>query len=592
MTFSIHKLGLLSLATLIALAPALFGDFSITLMNYIGVYTIIALGLVLLTGSGGLTSFGQAAFVGLGAYSTAWLSTSWGLSPWIGLVAALAITAGAALLIGYATLHLGGHYLPITTIAWGIAIYLLFGNSDSLGRWGGISNIPPVSLLGIDLKSPGQAFYLIWGSVALVMICATNLLASREGRAIRGLRGGSILVESLGVNSFRLKLALFVISALLAAYGGWLFAHLQKFVSPSTFDLRMGIEFLLMAVLGGAGYVAGALVGAFVVTFGKNALQDILPYFTKDSANLEIIVFGAIFVLLLHFAPRGLTPYFVRYIPKAPASPKGEAPVSTIMFTKSQKPALGRIILSVRNLTKRFGGLVAVNDVSFDVAAGQIQALIGPNGAGKSTTFNLITGVLTPSSGEVRLLDENITGARARHLAERGVARTFQHVKLRPNMSLIENVMMGAYLLTDNGFLSGALKLDGDKERALRSHALKQLVKVGLSEKAEQHAGSLALGQQRLLEIARALASGPKLLMLDEPAAGLRAFEKEELATLLRDLRASGMTIILVEHDMDFLMGLADNIVVLNFGQKLAEGRPNEIQRDPRVQEAYLGSEI
>ncbi len=581
--------GLLALA--LGVAPLLLGDFSITLMNYIGVYTLIALGLVLLTGSGGLTSFGQAAFVGIGAYTTAWLTTAMGWSPWLGLVAALALTGFAAFIIGYATLHLGGHYLPITTIAWGVAIYLLFGSSDMLGRWGGIGNIPSLTFFGAELKRPSEIYYLVWLSVGLAMLGMTNLLSSREGRAIRSLRGGAILVESLGVNSFRIKLALFVLSAFLAAYAGWLFAHMQHFISPSTFDLRTGIEYLLMAVLGGSGHVAGALVGTLGVTLGKNWLQDLLPHVVADSGNLEIIVFGALFVLLLHFAPRGLAPYFARFVP-APAPPyiaTGAKPAGD--FTQRPQPLPGESVLSVRNATKRFGGLIAVDNVSFDVAAGTICALIGPNGAGKSTTFNLVTGVLAPSGGQVHLLGRDVTGMRSRDLAALGVARTFQHVKLRPAMTLLENVMMGAYGRTSNGFLSATLKLDRATEAALRALAMDKLEAVGLAAKAHDHAGNLPLGQQRILEIARALASDPLLLMLDEPAAGLRAFEKEALAALLGQLRARGMTIILVEHDMDFVMGLVDSIVVLNFGAKLSEGTPEQVRADPRVQEAYLGSE-
>ena len=571
-------------------APLVLGEFMITLMNYAGVSAIAALGLVLLTGSGGMTSFGQAAFVGIGAYATGYISTAWGLSPWLGLVVALALTGVIALAIGAATLHLGGHYLPITTIAWGVAIYLLFGNSTALGQFGGLSHIPSLSILGHELARPAQIFYPIWITLGLCLLCASFMLGSRQGRAIRALRGGGVLVESLGIDSFRIKLCLFCISGLLAAVAGWLFAHMQHFISPSTFDLKNGIELLLMAILGGSGYVYGALLGSFGVILLKNGLQDLLPLATSQSGNLEIIVFGALFIGLLQYSPRGLAPLLTGLWPSGADDGlvKTGGPAPTPLPTRAL-PTAGEELMRVEGVTKRFGGLVAVDDVSFRVQAGQICALIGPNGAGKSTTFNLITGVLPTSSGRIFYRGRDVTGLRQRDLLELGVARTFQHVKLRPTMSCLENVMLGAYRRTATGFAAGALRLDRAPEAAVASLAADLIRDVGLGDSLHAPAGTLPLGKQRILEIARALASDPALLMLDEPAAGLRAMEKGALADLLGRLRAKGVTILLVEHDMEFLMGLADWIVVLNFGRKLAEGRPDEIRANREVQEAYLG---
>jgi len=578
---------LVALCLVVVALPAFLGDFSVTLLNYIGINTLVALGLILLTGSGGLTSFGQAAFVGIGAYATAYMSTALGLSPWWGLLAAIVLTSLVALLVGAATLHLGGHYLPVSTIAWGLAIYLLFGNFESLGRYGGLRNIPPVELFSFSFAAMPQLYYLIWAFVGVAFLMATSLLDSRQGRAIRALRGGSALSESLGINVFVVRLAIFVIAAALAGIAGWLYAHMQRFVSPAPFDLRSGIEYLLMAVLGGAGYVSGALIGAAVVALSKNWLQDLLPHLTSNSGNLEIVVFGCLFILLLQFSRGGIAPLLVSRLPKTESQSSVKLDASELPVRR--QPLKGEPLLELRGVSKSFGGLKAVSEVSFHVHAGELVALIGPNGAGKSTTFNLITGVLRLSSGSVWFAGHNLGDVSARRVIDVGIARTFQHVKLRPKMSVLENVMLGAYSRTKAGFFSGALRLDRSEETSVIALARRQIDRVGLAGLAVTEAGNLALGQQRLAEIARALAADPMLLLLDEPAAGLRALEKQSLAALLKDLRNAGTTVLLVEHDMEFVMSLADRIVVLDFGRKLAEGTPDAVRNNPAVQEAYLG---
>jgi len=337
--------------------------------------------------------------------------------------------------------------------------------------------------------------------------------------------------------------------------------------------------------LGGAGHVAGAVVGAAAVTLLKNVVQDILPLVTRDSGQLEIVVFGSLFILMLQNARAGIVPFVARHLPRTIPPPA----VAAVPLPRRSPLASGTPLLRVEGAAKRFGGLVAVNAINFELEVGEILGLIGPNGAGKSTMFNLITGVLRPDAGRIEFLGENIAGMRAQRIAARGIARTFQHVKLRPSMTLLENTMLGAYVRTHSGLLAGALRLDRAEERSAHEDALRQLHRVGLADRAYDLAGNLPLGQQRVLEVARALAAAPILVILDEPAAGLRHREKTALADLLRALRSEGLTILLVEHDMDFVMGLVDRIVVMDFGTKLAEGRPAEIRAHPRVQEAYLG---
>ncbi len=570
----------------IAAAPMLFGTFTITLMNYIGIYAFAALGLVLLTGVGGLTSFGQAAFVGIGAYATAWYTAVQGGSPWIGLLLALVLTGLAATILGAATLRLSGHFLPLSTIAWGIAIYYVFGNLDALNRYSGLSGIPALSIGPFSLADTTAIYFFIWTLLGATMLLCHNLLDSRQGRAIRSLRGGVALVESLAIDSFRMRLAVFVLAGLLAGISGWLYAHVQRYVNPTPFDIRPGIELLFMALVGGAGQIAGAVVGAAIVVFLKNVLQDVLPAITRYSAQLEVVFFGVLFILLLQKARGGIVPMIRRYLPQ----PALGVPVEAVPLpARARAETTDKPVLRIENATKLFGALAAVNEVSFEVRAGEVLGLIGPNGAGKTTLLNLITGTAKPNSGKVVFLGDEVTAMPARQIAARGMARTFQHVKLRPNMTLIDNVVLGTYPRTHSGFLAGALRLDRAEERSARFEALHQLQRVGLGEKFGELAGNLPLGQQRLLEVARALAANPVVVILDEPAAGLRALEKKTLAELLRALRRDGMTIVLVEHDMDFVMNLVDRIVVMDFGAKLTEGLPADIRADARVQEAYLG---
>ncbi|HWZ38931.1 MAG TPA: branched-chain amino acid ABC transporter ATP-binding protein/permease [Bradyrhizobium sp.] len=562
--------------------------FWIVLLDNIGLSALVAMGLVLLTGVGGLTSFGQAAFCGFGAYTTAVLTTAYGVSPWLALPASLIVSGVAAVLLGLVTVRLSGHYLPLGTIAWGLGLFYLFSKLEFLGRNDGISGIPPLSIGALKMIDPGTIYFAIWIAVLISALLTMNLLDSRTGRAIRALRRGHIAAEAFGVHTPRTKLLVFIYAAVLAGLSGWLYAHFQRATNPTPFGAQAGIEYLFIAVVGGAGYVWGGVLGAAIVVILKEVLQSYLPMLLHGEGQLETIVFGILLVILLQLAPSGVWPLLMSWWPFKQACKRPD--ISIALPPRPRAAGAPSALLEIDRARKQFGGVIAVNDVSFDVQAREIVALIGPNGAGKSTTFNLITGVLRASGGTLSVLGRNIHNAPPQEIVGLGVSRTFQHVKLVPDMTVLENVAIGAHQRGHAGPLASMFRFDRADEASLLAEAARQIERVGLADQIDQPAGSLSLGQQRIVEIARALCADPMLLLLDEPAAGLRHLEKQRLAALLRQLRDGGMSVLLVEHDMGFVMDLADRVVVLDFGTKIAEGTPAAIKSNPEVIKAYLGA--
>ncbi|MBN9003519.1 MAG: ATP-binding cassette domain-containing protein, partial [Rhizobiales bacterium] len=408
--------------------------FWIVLLNNIGLAALVAMGLVLLTGVGGLTSFGQAAFCGFGAYTTAVLSTAYGVSPWLTLPLALIVSGCAAVVLGLITVRLSGHYLPLGTLAWSLGLYYLFGKLEFVGRNDGISAIPPLEIGSWRMLDAGSIYYVIWIAVILSAVLTTNLLDSRTGRGIRALRRGHIAAEAFGVNTARAKL--------LGA------------VTPTPFGVHASIEYLFIAVVGGAGYIWGGVLGAVIVIVLKEILQSYLPLIFGGQGQLELIVFGLVLVALVHLAPGGVWPWLAGLLPFKRRPPRID---SSLPLAARPATELPPVLLQLEGARKQFGGVLAVNDVSFSVKPKEIVALIGPNGAGKSTTFNLITRVLDSSAGRITVCGTDVAGTTPQQIARLGVARTFQHVKLIPDMTVLENVALGAHLreIGREAFLAG-----------------------------------------------------------------------------------------------------------------------------------------
>ncbi|MFP3550785.1 branched-chain amino acid ABC transporter ATP-binding protein/permease [Paraburkholderia sp. SIMBA_049] len=577
-----HALALLIFAA-VSLSLMFSPTYYVGLVAVAGVNSIVVLGLAFLLATGQL-SLGHAAFLGLGAYTASLLTLKAGIPPLLAIPLSTALCAGIGWFLGKLTLGMKGHYLPLATLAYGMAISTLFvAQIDLTGGASGLTGIPALRMFSVSLEARGMAT-LIWVLVLLVFLAYRRIYRSRVGRIARALRSNSTMASAFGADVAQVKTQVFVLSASVGGLAGSLYAYYMQFLSPSSFSLGASINLLIMTVLGGVAHPLGALLGVVFFNFLELGGQHVIANVLNLPGQVESMLLGAVLIIALLRWPNGLLTW-------ASVSSSYDAAQDDLPASGKRDHERAKSTLTAKGVTKRFGGLTALSEVDVSVPVGTITGLIGPNGAGKSTLFNVMTGVFPATSGAVTISGQPLPD-KLRKVVSCGISRTFQHVQLVQELDVLQNVLIGGYVRGNSGLLSAAIGTDRHEEREMVVEALAALRRVGLREIANTRVSELPLGSQRLVEIARALMTCPSILLLDEPAAGLRAPEKQRLSKLLQSLRDDdGMTVLIVEHDMELVMGCADYLFVLNYGSLLAQGAPEEVQRNPEVIRAYLGAE-
>ncbi|MGA4992277.1 ABC transporter permease subunit [Nonomuraea bangladeshensis] len=580
-------MGLVPLIAAAWLLPYALGGYAIHVADVAIIFAVLAVGLGLTMGVAGQINLAQVAFFGVGAYAVAILTTEAGLGFWTAAVLAVLIAVVFGVLTGIPALRMQSHYLGIVTLGLALAFTNWVTNSTIAGRAEGISDIPVPPMFGIDLSSGYLFYYVELVVFAVALAFALFVTHSPLGRRLRAMRDDDLAAGALGAEIPLLRMTAFVLSGLYGGLAGVLYAGLIRFVAPESFNIANMFLLLAMVIIGGRSSILGCVVGAVALSLVREALLDASGY-----AQLG---YGLVVVLVVVFAPKGLAglPGQLRSLLRRRTGGSRAQLGAFRPYDPAPAPS-GESALEVREVTKRFKGLVALDKVSLSVPTGQIRGIVGPNGSGKTTLFNVISGFYDATEGSVELGGRAATGLAPYRLSLRGVARTFQNLRLFEDLSVRENLLL-ALDRTRRSWIWRYAVLPWQVlgyERTLHRRTAELIDRFGLAEVADAEPRSLPYGIQRRIELARAMAMSPSLLLLDEPAAGLNGEEVRQLADIVRSIRDSGVTVIIIEHNMGLVMSLCDQVTVLSSGRVIADGPPAEVAVHPDVVAAYLGDSM
>ncbi len=580
----IRPLLILGILGLVVWATSISSAYQMRLFTIVGIYALLALGFQFIFGHAGALALTQGSFFGVGAYVTGILSVRYGWGAEYTLFLSILLPVMLAAVVAAPVLRLESHYFALATLGIGQVLLLVaIGWQDLTGGSNGLSGIAGLTIFGFEIKKGQGIMLAVWGCVALGALLSWRITRGLYGAALQISRENPVAAQAIGIDTARLRYATFLLSSLFAGLAGALYAHTIRVVSVEVLEFPIMVACLTIAVLGGRTHVAGAILGAVLIVN--------LPEWFRALEKYYLIAYGVALLAAVIVAPYGLIglleQWRAKLFPERPSAPQQVIALPAKAAVRAQSGTL----LDVQDIRKRFGGLKALDGVSLRVAHGEILGLIGPNGSGKTTLLNVITGIYRADSGSVQLNGEAIHGKASFSIASSGVARTFQNINLVDDMTVLDNIAVARYGFEKAGLLqaAGAGWQQPAWQRA-RGNATYLLEALGIGHTAQSHAGGLAYGIKRKVEIARALALEPTLLLLDEPAAGLNENEQLDLAERLRAFAKTGLSILVIEHNMPFLMPLAERMVCLDHGVVIAEGTPAEIRANPLVIAAYLGA--